>query len=757
MRKKSVYLILIITIYLLIIISTNVLASETFFGSVSRFDSYSKESLQSMIGDGFEVSIKAEGQNERILVTINNYEASSKEYFPVSNSIEYTYTGSYGEVQKITSVNRLQGTHFFSIIAQRMSDGQTLKITIYLKSTTKYELDKDSVLLKYNDEYQAYLDNIASNKKLAEEKYLETSQDIGSGDIFDPVEPEIEMPTLKAEYSIDEHVATLKIPGLKLVDSAGVQQYETRYLGSTKYLIKFDSSKGNVNLEQINTNDYMVKRISISTDKVTKKTTIVIESDAMLYFKRNTTNEKTDFEISISARPIIDYGANIQITDPGLGIDVGNADLITTNYVDNIYGTKMDSLNISYTNTFSYDEVVIDLQNSSSHRVHRMTESDRVVIDIKGIDLTTPLNTISINSRFIKAIRYAHFNNNTARVVLDLKNPAGYSSSYSPQNNYTCEEKNGKLYIKIWKRLFDKYYYSNKGDRIYLLMIGEYLTKSEFNIYNDILYTKTYNYFEGIYTLKYDSPYAFNGRMNIYDAYVEYIEVVTISGKATMKIKLADRSLKLLPITRYMKTSSGYNYWHSTITFLKPKTAGEKLIVIDPGHGGADSGAIGNGILEKDLNLDIAKRLKDLFAGSNVRVYLTRSDDSYVGLGERTAVANVLNADLFLSIHHNAYYSSFNGTETFHFTYPEANNGITADVYAGILQKHQIADLGLFDRGVKKNTFSVLKYTDMPSALVEIGFITNLNDVVKLKDPAFRHKAANALYKALKEALQKVR
>jgi N-acetylmuramoyl-L-alanine amidase len=205
-----------------------------------------------------------------------------------------------------------------------------------------------------------------------------------------------------------------------------------------------------------------------------------------------------------------------------------------------------------------------------------------------------------------------------------------------------------------------------------------------------------------------------------------------------------------------MKSGSSYTYWHSTITFLKPKQAGEKLVVIDPGHGGADSGAAANDVEEKDLNLDIAERLKDLFAGSGVRVYLTRSDDSYVGLGERTAAANMMDADLFLSIHNNAYYSSFNGTETFYYTSPQTNGGLSASVFAGILQKYMISDLGLYDRGVKQNTFSVLKNAEMPSALVEVGFITNTGDVAKLKDPVFRQKIALALYKALMEALAKI-
>jgi N-acetylmuramoyl-L-alanine amidase len=211
-----------------------------------------------------------------------------------------------------------------------------------------------------------------------------------------------------------------------------------------------------------------------------------------------------------------------------------------------------------------------------------------------------------------------------------------------------------------------------------------------------------------------------------------------------------------MPITRYMKRSSSYDYWHSTITFLKPKKVGERLIVVDPGHGGADPGAVANGVRESDLNLDIAKRLKNLFAGSNIRIHLTRGDDSYVGLGERTASANAMNADLFLSIHNNAYYAASNGSETFHYPTPQWRNGISAAEFASVLQKHLLSELGLYNRGVKQNTFSVLKYANMPSALVEIAFLTNIYDVAKLKDPVFRQKSAVALYKALNEVIARM-
>ena len=79
-----------------------------------------------------------------------------------------------------------------------------------------------------------------------------------------------------------------------------------------------------------------------------------------------------------------------------------------------------------------------------------------------------------------------------------------------------------------------------------------------------------------------------------------------------------------------------------------------KIIIVDPGHGGSDPGAVAGNIKEKDLNLQVAKILTDMLKEAGANVYMTRKDDRYVGLYTRAAIANNLNADLFISIHHNA-------------------------------------------------------------------------------------------------------
>jgi N-acetylmuramoyl-L-alanine amidase len=157
--------------------------------------------------------------------------------------------------------------------------------------------------------------------------------------------------------------------------------------------------------------------------------------------------------------------------------------------------------------------------------------------------------------------------------------------------------------------------------------------------------------------------------------------------------------------------------------------AQKPVVVIDPGHGGPDSGAIGtNGILEKDVVLEIAKQClqlnRSLFQDS-LEIYLTRYTDTLVSLGTRTRLAKVLGADAFVSIHCNqAPNKKAQGFEIFlfHGQVDKKSNAIASNV-AHYLQNK----LGIYDRGVKYANFQVLRDNQghCPSLLLETGFISN--------------------------------
>lgn len=186
-------------------------------------------------------------------------------------------------------------------------------------------------------------------------------------------------------------------------------------------------------------------------------------------------------------------------------------------------------------------------------------------------------------------------------------------------------------------------------------------------------------------------------------------------------------------------------------------------LYLDPGHGGTDSGAIGNGLLEKDITLDIALRIRSLLLNhyENVEVKMSRETDVFVSLTDRTNAANTWQATYFLSIHINSADSSAKGYED--FIYSGLSDSSQTATYQNILHEEITKVNGLFDRGKKKANFHVLRESNMPALLTENGFITNAEDAAKLKDANWRQKVAeghvNGLARAFnltKKALHRV-
>lgn len=171
-------------------------------------------------------------------------------------------------------------------------------------------------------------------------------------------------------------------------------------------------------------------------------------------------------------------------------------------------------------------------------------------------------------------------------------------------------------------------------------------------------------------------------------------------------------------------------------------------IMIDPGHGGKDPGAVGNGLQEKVLTLDIAKRIKHILETeyTGVQVRLTRESDTYLELSERAKLANQWGADFFLSIHINAG----GGTGWESFRYVDASSRTVA--YQNVIHPEVIRAAGVTDRGKKAANFVVLRETKMPALLTENLFIDNAQDAARLKDPAFREKLARGHVVGLEKA-----
>ena len=171
---------------------------------------------------------------------------------------------------------------------------------------------------------------------------------------------------------------------------------------------------------------------------------------------------------------------------------------------------------------------------------------------------------------------------------------------------------------------------------------------------------------------------------------------------------------------------------------------GRFRVVIDPGHGGPDPGAVGiRGLRETDVVLDVSLQVARLLQARGVNVVMTRTSDVDVDLPPRVALANRVGADAFVSIHANALSMArpdVNGVETFYFS-----GGQSLRLARALQAQMMSVSPGSPDRGVKAGRFFVIRRTVMPASLVEMGFVTGAFDAPRLADPSHRRRLAMAL------------
>ncbi len=178
---------------------------------------------------------------------------------------------------------------------------------------------------------------------------------------------------------------------------------------------------------------------------------------------------------------------------------------------------------------------------------------------------------------------------------------------------------------------------------------------------------------------------------------------------------------------------------------------GRILVVIDPGHGGKDPGAIGiGGVKEKDVIFPISQMVAQILEREGVQVRMTRERDYFVSLQGRTQFANNLDADLFVSIHANSLglqRPDISGIETYYY---RTGRELAATIHRSILSR-----LDVRDRRIRSARFYVLRRSAMPAVLVETGYLTGAEDAPKLKNPTFRRRMAEAIAAGILEYIQK--
>lgn len=231
--------------------------------------------------------------------------------------------------------------------------------------------------------------------------------------------------------------------------------------------------------------------------------------------------------------------------------------------------------------------------------------------------------------------------------------------------------------------------------------------------------------------------------------HIEDLDYFAEEGSATLELSLE----------RVYELSLDWQDQYLYIDFIAPRDIYEKIVVIDAGHGANMPGAIVDGVQEKDIDLAIVQELKKIFdeeADESIGVYYTRLDDSDPAFANRSGLANDTDANLFISIHNNSYVASgeVNGTAVLYDEKKETA-GLSSKHLADILLEETTKALGSKNMGlVAGNEIYVIRTSEAPAALIEVGFMTNPKELANLTSEAYQKKCARAIYDGIIRALE---
>lgn len=442
---------------------------------------------------------------------------------------------------------------------------------------------------------------------------------------------------------------------------------------------------------------------------------------------------------------------------------------------------------IRHWSTPNYTRVAIDLGDDVTYEAARVPNPDRIYFDLHGTRLAPELVGKSFtvtDDGFLKRVRAAQFTNDMTRVVLDVNHVTEYSAFLLP-NPY-------RLIIDIHGGSGEQAAPTEVARAASAAPETAVITKATTaRPVPNTVEAKTNSLVE-VASLS-DQPGRVEATRRPTSQPISAVVMGADSGVA--ESRLTDMANSTRRTKRSRSEVMGAVPARAAVPTADGETSlvralGLKIgrIVIDAGHGGHDSGTLGyGGIEEKDVVLDVALRLgKLLHERLGAQIIYTRSDDTFIPLETRTAIANKAQADLFLSIHANSSRDeSARGVETYYLNFTTRLDALEVAARENAVSDqsiHQLSDLvkkialkdkiaesrefatdvqeslysglekgnpGLKDRGVKKAPFVVLIGANMPSILAEISFVTNPNDARELEEPAYRERVAESLYRGV--------
>ena len=450
---------------------------------------------------------------------------------------------------------------------------------------------------------------------------------------------------------------------------------------------------------------------------------------------------------------------------------------------------------IRHWSTPDYTRVAIDLEQDIKFASQRLDHPDRIFFDLYDTKLASTLvgKTFDVDDGFLKKIRVAQFKPGKTRVVLEVDDLSDYDAFLLPNPSRLIID----IHSKQDAKNFGAHKYKSPEGTAVAEQVADDPTPS------DVVVAKATK--PSTAEVKKPSTTITTSKgvkKTIVEADANDDDVADDSTVAKLdppEIKPATKTptVTVAPEVNKNRSSKGKKKPAADLDIreAQPNASGDRSliralglkigkIVIDAGHGGHDTGTIGpNGLLEKDLVLDVAKRLGKQLERLGAEVVYTRNDDTFIPLETRTAIANREQADLFVSIHANASRDpDARGVETYYLNFTSSSEALEVAARENAVSDksiHELQDLvkkialkekieesrefasdvqhalhtglsaknpGLRDRGVKKAPFIVLIGANMPSILAEISFVSNPGDERKLETPEYRQRIATSLY-----------
>ncbi len=373
-----------------------------------------------------------------------------------------------------------------------------------------------------------------------------------------------------------------------------------------------------------------------------------------------------------------------------------------------------------------------------------LSEPARIVFDLPNTLASKDVRGKEYSINQNETIKVGQFEANKTRLVLKTNNPEKYIPIYSPDNETLLladkERYNVASLSNIKANLTGTFYSKNGKDNNVVLSFSAPVVYSVYRKADDFVLT-IYNadkYNEANYVNSLKGTEIEGLKLKINGQLLTFTFKLNPNGTTKVYSGLDGRSLKITinnPSEIQKKSVPAIPLFQNT-----KKKAGEKVIVIDAGHGGTDCGATRAGIKESDITLNVALRLEAILKQKGYKVYMTRRSDQTVSLQERVDIAEGKDEDVFVSIHVNSSENTSPvGTETHYYHQYSYNLAkcIQAELVKNVTESP--------NRGLIKSRFYVINHTTKPAVLVEIGFISNEKERMQLVSADRQQRTAKAI------------